>query len=117
VARRPGPPGAPHSLGSGSSYSRSTYLQATKLGAKLTASKVTAQRIAVVATTCSTCGSIKVYWGSTLLKTISLKSTKTVNKKVITVVVWSAPRSGTLSIKVASSGKKVIIDGVAIRRT
>jgi hypothetical protein len=64
-----------------------------------------------------TCGSIRVYWGSTLLKTISLKSAKTVNKKLITVVAWPAPKTGTLTIKVASSGKKVIIDGVAIRRT
>ena len=109
--------GSGWSAKTGSAYYKSTYLQATKLGAKLTASRVTAQRIAVVATTCSTCGSIKVYWGSTLLKTISLKSAKTVNKKVFTVIAWSAPKTGTLSIKVASSGKKVIIDGVAIRRT
>ncbi|MFN8630034.1 MAG: carboxypeptidase-like regulatory domain-containing protein [Chloroflexota bacterium] len=101
----------------GSAYYKSTYVQTTKSGAKLTASKVTAQRIAVVATMCSTCGSIKVYWGSTLLKTISLKSAKTVNKKLITVVAWPAPKTGTLYVKVASSGKKVIIDGVAIRRT
>jgi hypothetical protein len=100
----------------GSAYYKSTYLQATKLGARLAAYNVTARQIAVVATTCPTCGSIKVYWGSSFLKTISLKSSTTVNKKLITVVVWSAPRSGTLSIKVASSGKKVIVDGVVMRR-
>ena len=100
----------------GSSFYRSTSLLATRHGAKLTASHVTARRIAVVATTCSTCGSIKVYWGSTLLKTISLKSSKTVNKKVITVVTWTAAKTGTLTIKVASRGKRVIIDGVGIRR-
>jgi hypothetical protein len=100
----------------GSAYYKSTYLLGTRLGAKLTRSSVTAQRIAVVATTCSTCGSIKVYWGSTLLKTISLKSTKTMNKKTIAVVTWTTAKTGTLTIKVASSGKKVIIDGVGIRR-
>jgi hypothetical protein len=31
--------------------------------------------------------------------------------------VWGAPKTGTLHIKVASSDKKVMIDGVAIRRT
>jgi hypothetical protein len=101
---------------SGTAYFKSTYLQSTKLGAKLTAKKVTARKIAIVASTCPTCGSIKVYWGSKVIKTISLKSAKVVNKKVITVAVWSAPKTGTLTIKVASSGKKVIIDGVAIRR-
>ena len=109
--------GSGWSAKTGSAYYKSTYLQATTLGAKLTASKVTAQRIAVVATTCSTCGSIKVYWGSTLLKSISLKSSTTANKKLITVIAWGAPKTGTLSIKVASSGKKVMIDGVVIRRT
>ena len=37
-----------------------------------------AKRIALVATTCPTCGSVKVYWGSTLIKTISLYSRTTV---------------------------------------
>lgn len=100
----------------GSAFYKSTYLLATKQGAKLTRSQVTARRIVVVATTCRTCGSIKVYWGSTLLKIISLKSSTTVNKKVISVVTWTAPKTGTLTIKVASSGKKVIIDGLGIRR-
>ncbi len=109
--------GSGWSAKTGSRYYKSTYLQATKLGAKLTASKVTARRIAVVVTTCPTCGSIKVYWGSTLLKTINLKSAKTVNKKLIAVVAWGAPKTGTLSIRIAHSGKKVIIDGVAIRGT
>ncbi len=101
----------------GSAYYKSTYLLTTRLGAKLTASKVVAQRIAVVATTCPTCGTIKVYWGSTLLKTISLKSATTVNKKVIAAIAFTSPRTGTLVIKVASSGKKMIIDGVVIRQT
>ena len=75
-----------------------------------------AKRIALVATTCSTCGKVRVYWGSTLLRTISLYSATTVNRKLITVTTFASTRTGTLSIKVYSSGKKVIIDGVAIHR-
>ena len=74
-----------------------------------------ARRIAIVATTCPTCGSISVYWGSTFLKTISLKSTTTVNKKLLVVTTFASARAGTLTIKVYTSGKKVILDGVAIR--
>ena len=59
---------------------------------------------------------MRVYWGSTLLRTISLKSTTTVNRKLITVTTFTSARMGTLTIKVYSSGKRVIIDGVAIRR-
>jgi hypothetical protein len=76
---------------------------------------VVAKRIALLATACSTCGTVRVYWGSTLLKTVSLYSATTVNKKLISVKTFTSARSGTLSIKITSSGKRVIIDGVAIR--
>jgi hypothetical protein len=103
--------------GTGSAYYRSTYLRSSPYGAKLTRTGVVARRIALVATTCATCGKVRVYWGSTLLRTISLYSATTVNRKLITVTTFSGTRTGTLSIKVCSSGKKVIIDGVAIRRS
>jgi hypothetical protein len=103
--------------GTGSAYYRSTYVKSTTKGAKLVRTGVVARRIAILATTCSTCGSVRVYWGSTLLRTISLRSATTVTRKLITVTTFSKTRSGTLTIKVYSSGKKVIIDGVAIRRT
>jgi hypothetical protein len=102
--------------GTGSSYYRSTYLRSSTYGANLTRTGVVARRIALLATTCATCGSLKVYWGTTLLKTVSLYSATTVNKKLITVASFAAGRTGTLTIKVSSSGKRVIIDGVAIRR-
>jgi hypothetical protein len=75
-----------------------------------------ARRIALLATTCSTCGTVKVYWGSTLLKSIGLHSATTVNRQLISVATFTSARSGTLTIKVSSSGKKVIVDGVAIQR-
>ena len=104
------------STGTGSAYYRSTYLRSSTHGAKLTRTGTVAKQIAILATTCSRCGTIRVYWGSKLLKTISLRSTTTVNRKLITVTTFTSARSGTLSIRVYSSGKKVIIDGVAIRR-
>ena len=102
--------------GASSSFYRSTWLRSYTHGAKLTRTGVVARRIAIVATTCRTCGKVRVYWGSTLLRTISLYSATTVSKKLITVTTFTSARSGTLKIKVHSSGKKVIIDGVAIRR-
>jgi len=104
------------SAGTGDAYYRSTYVRSSTYGAKLTRTGVVAKRIALLATTCPTCGTVKVYWGSTLLKTISLHSDATVTGKLISVASFSGARTGTLAIKVSSSGKKVIIDGVAIRR-
>jgi hypothetical protein len=96
-----------------SSFYRGTYTQSTKIYAKLTRTSAKFKRLYLVATTCSTCGSVKVYLGSTLLKSISLKSTTTVNKKVFAVYSSSALKSGTVSIKVTTSGKAVKVDGLA----
>ena len=57
--------------GTGSPYYRSTYVRSSSYGARLTRTGVVAKRIALLATTCRTCGTVKVYWGSTLLKTVS----------------------------------------------
>jgi hypothetical protein len=102
--------------GTGAAYYNSTYLRSSTAGATLTRTKVVAARLALVATTCPTCGSVKVYWNGTLLKTVSLASATTVNQKLIVIKTWSTAHTGTLKIKVSSSGKRVIIDGVAIRR-
>jgi hypothetical protein len=102
------------SLKTGSAYYRSTYLSSTTSGAKLTRTGVKARRLALVATTCPTCGSVQVYWGTKLLKAVSLKSATTVNKKLITITTFSSLSAGTLSLKVYGSGKKVMIDGVVL---
>jgi len=97
----------------GSAYYRSTAMYSSSNGAKLTRTGVHAKRIVLVATTCSTCGSVKVaFAGST--KTISLKSTTTVNKKLIAVFTLTSVKSSTLTITVYGSGKKVYIDGVVL---
>jgi len=100
----------------GTAYFRSTSLRSSTYGAEVTRTRVVARRMAILATTCPTCGSVRVYWGSKLLRTISLKSTTRVDKKLIPVATFASRRTGTLKIKVYSSGKKVLVDGVAIRR-
>lgn len=105
------------STGTGSAYYRSTWIGSTRYGATAIRTSVTARRIAIVATTCPACGSIRVYWGSTLLRSISLGSPTGASRKIITVATFSSARSGTLTIKVATSGRTVVIDGLAISRT
>ena len=102
--------------GAASAYYKGTYLRSSSFGANLTRTTVHASSIALLVTTCKGCGSIKVYWGSTFLRTINLNSSKTVHLKLIIVKAFSAAKTGTLSIRVSSHGKKVIVDGVAIRR-
>ncbi len=102
-------------VGTGSSWYRSTYVRSSASGAKLIRTGVRARSIAIVATTCPTCGKVRVYWGSTVLRTINLASATTVNRKVILVTTFPSARSGTLTLRVWSSGRRVIIDGVGVR--
>lgn len=104
------------SRGTLSVFYKSTWTRSYTSGAKLTRTGVVARRISLVATTCPTCGKVRVYWGATLLRTVSLYSSTTINKRVIGVTTFSSARSGTLTVRVYGSGRKVIVDGVAIAR-
>ena len=79
-------------------------------------SGVKAKRIALVVTTCSTCGKVKVYLGTDLLRTVSLKSSGTRKKVVVSIAAFSWMRSGTVKIKVVSKGKKVLVEGIGISK-
>lgn len=114
------------SAGTGTSYFKGTYLSSTALNAKLTRTGVQFHRLYLVATTCPTCGKVSVTLtqGTTVVftKTVSLVSATTANKKVIPVFIQAADptatpvKSGTLTIKVTTSGKKVLVDGIILSR-
>ncbi len=100
----------------GTAYYNNTYAYAKTLYAYATRTLVQARRIALVATTCSSCGTIRVYWNGRLINTVSLKSTTTVYRKVILLDTFSVVQKGTLKLVVATSGKNIYLDGVAIKR-
>jgi hypothetical protein len=102
-------------LGASASDYRGTNVRSTVKNAALTRTTVSAKRLAIIATTCATCGTINVYWGATLIKSLNLHSTTTVHKVVLAVTTFAAVQTGTLKITVTSTGKPVIIDGLAIR--
>jgi Regulator of chromosome condensation (RCC1) repeat len=95
---------------------RSTGLRSYTPGARLTRTGVSADAIRLVATTCPLCGKVSLYWNSRLIRTISLYSARRVDRVAFRVKDFDSLQRGTLTIKVVSSGKKVIIDGVAIYR-
>jgi hypothetical protein len=103
--------------GTGSAFYRSTYTQSSTYGAKLTRTGVVAQDLALVATTCRTCGWVRVYWNSRLIARINLYSDRRVDREIIPIVEWGSARRGTLTIRVSTAdGGKAIIDGVVIDR-
>jgi hypothetical protein len=89
-----------------------TMLAGTSSSLRL--SGVSTRQVGVLVRTCSTCGSLDVWVGSTKVGRISTRSTSTVNR----AVRWlpsGAVRNGTLTLRPASS-TRVFVDGVLVRR-
>jgi Regulator of chromosome condensation (RCC1) repeat len=103
-------------------FYRGTALRTRTYGATLSLAGVKGDRIAIVATRCPDCGTVKVYAGSRLLSRVSLVADTTVHRSVIRVSFMEPDDqdewvSGRLTIKVVSTGRSVITDGVAVFKT
>jgi hypothetical protein len=91
----------------------STYSDSTRTGATLTLSGTQVSRLSLLATRCPTCGTVGVYVGTTLVGTINLAATTT-QRQVLFAIAPFSYRTGTVTVKVTSSGRLVQVDGVAI---
>ncbi len=108
-----------------SRYYLSTALRSSTKGATLTMD-VDCIGIELVATTCPTCGKVRVSIERTASQetgvdppgplTISLYSSKRIDRKIIPLFYDDTDPAvaGTLTIKIVTSGRPVIIDGVVI---
>jgi hypothetical protein len=84
------------------------------IGSSLIMSASNVRTIRIVATTCPTCGSVRITWNGNVQATINLASSATRRRVLVGNVTFIAPRSGTVGIVVASSGRPVVIDGIAL---
>lgn len=89
---------------------------ATTAGAKATRTGAVGKRFALVASRCAACGSVKVYWNGVYKRTISLYSPTTQRKQVIGLFTLSTVATGTVTLVVSSSGRPVILEGLAISK-
>ena len=83
-------------------------------GVALTRPGVTARQVFVLATTCSSCGSVAVYVGSTKVGTLSLTSSTTRSKVMLSTTLFMQ-RSGPLKLVSTTAGKPVYVDAFAVR--
>lgn len=99
-------------------FSGGSALRSTRRGATLTRRGVQTRRIYLVASRCISCGSVGVYWNGALVRTVSLqsKASGSTRRAVIGVTTFAGVRSGTLTLRVLSSGRPVQIDGVVLPR-
>jgi hypothetical protein len=103
------------SRGTGTAYFNRTITSSTKKGAVLTRTGVLKGRAALVATKCSTCGTVSVLYNGRLVKTVSLAATRTLRQQVVALPNFTAT-SGTVQFKVYTTGKSVQIDGFLTAR-
>jgi hypothetical protein len=101
--------------GTATAYYASTVTGTTHTGAYLVRTGVQARHLALVATRCSACGTVGVYWNGTLIRTISFYGTSTAQHQVFVIGDLGAARTGTLTIK-ALNGRRTYLDGLASSR-
>ena len=70
----------------------------------------------MVATKCSSCGSVKVYRNGFYRKTVSLTAATTARKQIVDLMAFSFPATGTLTL-VTTSNQPVLVEGLAISKT
>ena len=110
----------------GAGFYASTALRTTNKGQTLTLPKIGSLALGVIATTCPTCGTIEVSFDGNGSSgeddgdqsgsyRVSLRSSRTVNRALVLLTDnGQGGVAGKLTIKVVSSGRPVIIDGVVL---
>jgi hypothetical protein len=109
------PLGTHWTRGSSSTSYKGTFTRTTTAGATLKLAGARFTQVALVVTTCPTCGKVNVYSGSQLLGTVNLHSATTKRKVVKTLPAVSL-RTATVMIKTLDA-HQVIIDGVGASAT
>jgi hypothetical protein len=104
------------SAGTTSAVYGGAYEASSTRDSKMTKTGVVAKRISLIATMCPSCGTLTVRWNGAFVKTVNLASKTTKHKVIVPLTTWSATHSGTLQAVVASAGKRVIVEGLAVYR-
>jgi hypothetical protein len=100
--------------GTSTAYTYGTYSRATATARAFVRTGIQARRLAVVVTTCATCGSIDVTHAGVYLGRISLTSTTTRVKQVRWLPLQSTTRTGTVTLRTVNT-RLVLIDGLVVQ--
>jgi Divergent InlB B-repeat domain len=100
----------------GSGHYLGAFSVSSSPGANLALMNVQAKRVALVVSKCPGCGTIKVFLGKKLLRTIRLAASSVKKKQLVDVATFNSIRTGTLRVLVTSAGRPVKIEGVGVSR-
>ncbi|GAA4811372.1 hypothetical protein ACFQ0K_03925 [Nocardioides caeni] len=98
--------------------SRASYdgrvLATSRRGASATVAARNARRVVLVANGGATHGTVRVYAGRTLLKTVSLRTARTTTKRLIPITTFGTAFTGTIKVVVVTNGRPVRLEGIAL---
>ena len=95
-------------------YYQNSYSASSTAGSTLTSSNLRGRRLGLLVTKSPTAGTIQILWNGTVLRQVSLTTSTTIKKSLVQVAPFTSVQTGTLQVKVVSSGKRVEIDGVGV---
>ena len=75
---------------------------------------VRATRLSLLVTRCRACGTVRVYWNGSLLRTIQLGANEKRRRQLVGLAVFDHVTRGNVLIRVTSAGKPVAIDGLGV---
>lgn len=98
-------------------YYLETATATSAAGISVSRSSVQAKRLWLIATTCSTCGSLTVYYNGKSVGIVNLSSTSTHYQTIVPLPVPATFLTGSVLLTTRVAGKVYQIDGLAVRRT
>jgi calcineurin-like phosphoesterase family protein len=75
---------------------------------------VRARRLSLVVTRCPGCGTVRVYWKGSLLRTVQLGGGEVRRRQIVRLGAFDHVTRGSVLIRVTSVGKPVAIDGLGV---
>jgi hypothetical protein len=100
----------------GSGYYKGSAKSTTRINASLSIANARVDRVGIIASMCSGCGQVGIYFGSTLVGKINLYSSTTKHQQLLTVPTFRYG-TGTVTVKALTDGKTIRIDGIALSAT
>jgi hypothetical protein len=89
----------------------------TKSGISVSRTSVQAKRLWLIATKCSTCGSLQVYYNGKSVGIVDLSNPSLQYQAIVPLPVPATFLTGSVLLTTRTAGKVYQIDGLAVRRT
>ncbi|MEX2237569.1 MAG: hypothetical protein WEB00_08550 [Dehalococcoidia bacterium] len=100
-----------------SGYYLGSYSLSSTTNNTLTKTGIMAEKLLLIATKCPGCGTVRVFWNGVAVIDIDLENATKQRRQFILIDDFGVMETGSIEIRIISSGKPVYIDGLAVGKT